>query len=96
MTELRDPRLLRLKGVLFLVAGLLAGGLLLAKNFDWPAVILLGLTVWAFCRAYYFAFHVIERHIDPSFRFSGLTSAAWFVCRQIFATSSGIPPRNIR
>ena len=26
------------------------------------------------CRAYYFAFYVIERYADPSFKFSGLWS----------------------
>jgi hypothetical protein len=32
------------------------------------------LAIWAFCRAYYFAFYVIENYIDPKFRFAGLFS----------------------
>jgi hypothetical protein len=32
------------------------------------------LAIWAFCRAYYFAFYVIENYIDPKFRFAGLLS----------------------
>ncbi len=38
--------------------------------------ILLAIAVWAFCRAYYFAFYVIEKYIDPRFRFDGLISVA--------------------
>ena len=37
-------------------------------------VLLLGVAIWSFCRAYYFAFYVIERYVDPSFKFSGLFS----------------------
>ncbi len=96
MTDIRSPTLLYLKGFLFLLVGCLAGGILLAENPSWRAAILLGLTVWAFCRAYYFAFYVIEHYIDPSYKFAGLWSAAWYVGRQFFATSSGNPPENTR
>jgi hypothetical protein len=41
--------------------------------------LLLALAVWAFCRAYYCAFYVIERYVDPSFRFSGLLAFARYV-----------------
>ena len=34
----------------------------------------LAVMVWAFCRAYYFVFYVIEKYIDPGYRFSGLLS----------------------
>jgi hypothetical protein len=34
----------------------------------------LALMIWAFARAYYFAFYVVEKYIDDSYRFSGLTS----------------------
>ena len=33
---------------------------------------LLTVCVWAFCRFYFFAFYVIGRWVDPSYRFSGL------------------------
>lgn len=32
---------------------------------------MMGIAVWSFCRLYYFGFYVIERYIDPSYRFSG-------------------------
>ncbi len=58
--------------MLFLLLGLIAGGLLIARLSDWASVALLCIVVWAFCRAYYFAFYVIERYVDPRFRFAGL------------------------
>lgn len=61
-----------LKAVLFLVVGLMSAVLLLVETGSWRAVVLLVLCVWGFCRAYYFAFYVIERWVDPRFKFSGL------------------------
>jgi hypothetical protein len=42
--------------------------------------VLLAIAVWCFCRAYYFAFYVIEKYVDPTFRFSGLGSAVRYLC----------------
>lgn len=72
MTDLKDHRLIKLKGVLFLLIGFLASGLLLVEVPTLRAAVLLALAVWGFCRSYYFAFYVIEHYVDPSFRFSGL------------------------
>jgi len=63
-----------LKAVLFLVIGLTSIALILVELPDWKILLLLCLAIWAFCRAYYFAFYVIERYLDPSFRYSGLFS----------------------
>ena len=38
---------------------------------------LLAATVWAVARFDYYAFYVIERNVDPTYRFSGLASVAW-------------------
>jgi hypothetical protein len=37
--------------------------------------------VWGFCRSYYFAFYVIERYVDPGYRFSGLGSFLLYIVR---------------
>ena len=62
------------KAVLFLVIGVTASALIVIECPEWRIALLLGLAVWSFCRAYYFAFYVIEHYVDPSFRFSGLLS----------------------
>ena len=42
---------------------------------------LLALTVWSFARVYYFAFYVIERYVDPGYRFAGLWSFVRYATR---------------
>jgi len=42
----------------------------------------LALAVWAFCRAYYFAFYVIEHYADPGYRFAGLMSFIGYALRR--------------
>jgi hypothetical protein len=74
MKDLRDPKLMWLKGVLFLVIGMVSAGLLWVESPHLTTVIYLVLTIWAFCRAYYFAFYVLEKYADPQFRFAGLGS----------------------
>jgi hypothetical protein len=37
--------------------------------------------VWSFRRFYYFAFYVLERYVDPAYRFSGLFSLARHLLR---------------
>ena len=73
--DITSPAILRLKGALFLLLGLLSGGLLLFPEFEWRKLVLLGIAVWAFCRAYYFCFYVLEHYADPAFRYSGLWHA---------------------
>lgn len=80
MRELTDPRWIKIKGAMFLVLGLLAATALLSELPSWRVAALLAIAVWAFCRAYYFAFYVIEHYVDPSFRFSGLIAFARY-CR---------------
>ena len=74
MSDLTDPRAIKLKGLLFLVAGILSAGLLLAESPRWRTALLLAFCVWSFCRLYYFAFYVIERYVDPGYKFAGLGS----------------------
>ncbi|PYJ02161.1 MAG: hypothetical protein DME25_16745, partial [Verrucomicrobia bacterium] len=42
--------------------------------------LLLAVSVWCFCRCYYFAFYVIEHYVDPGYRFSGLWSFVGYLC----------------
>jgi hypothetical protein len=74
MGDLKDPRLMYLKGFLFLLIGLLAAAGILVENPSLRTAVLLGLAIWAFCRLYYFMFYVIEKYIDESYKFAGLSS----------------------
>lgn len=55
-----------------LTTGVLAAGLVVANAPSWSTALLLTIAIWGFCRAYYFAFYVIEHYIDPDYKFSGL------------------------
>jgi hypothetical protein len=81
MRDLQNPRFMYLKGILFLGLGVAAAALIWAEAPSWKVILLLALVVWSFCRAYYFAFYVIEHYVDPAFKFSGL----WAALRYVFA-----------
>ena len=74
MQDLDDPKWMYLKAALLLVILLASSALLLLEVPTWRAAALLVLVVWASARLYYFLFYVIERYIDPSYRFSGVGS----------------------
>jgi len=82
MRTLTDPRWIKAKGLLFLLLGLLTATLLLIERPTPKAALLLILTVWAFCRFYYFGFYVIEHYVDASYRFAGLLSFAGYLMRK--------------
>jgi hypothetical protein len=77
--ELQSPWSIKLKALLFLVAGLLSSALLVLEKPTLRVVALLGIAIWSFCRLYYFAFYVIERYVEPEYKFSGLLSCLRFV-----------------
>ncbi|MFH5804031.1 hypothetical protein [Alienimonas sp. DA493] len=79
--DLVSPIALYAKGALFVLLGALAGGLLLARAPSWTTAGLLAVCVWACCRAYYFAFYVVERYVDPNHRFAGLWDFAGYLLR---------------
>jgi hypothetical protein len=70
-----------MKAILFLAIGVTASVLLLIDVGTLKGVLLLALSIWAFCRAYYFAFYVIEKYMDPGYRFSGLISFLRYLAR---------------
>jgi hypothetical protein len=80
--DLKDPRLIYLKGGLFLLAGALASAALLLECPSVRAAFLLAVAIWAFARFYYFAFYVIEHYVDPGYKFAGLGSFALYLLRR--------------
>ena len=82
MKDLTSPFWIKLKGGLFLFLGLLAAALLLVDAPTLKDAGLLMLAIWCFCRAYYFAFYVIEHYVDPGYKFSGLGSFVKYLLRK--------------
>ena len=82
MKDLTNPTWIKAKGILFLLVGLAASTLLILEHPTWKIALLLAVAVWCFCRFYYFAFYVIEKYVDPGFRFSGLGSFARYLMKR--------------
>ena len=73
---------IKVKGILFLLIGITAAVLVFLDNPKWQTALLLALAIWSFCRFYYFAFYVIEKYVDPNYKFSGLISFVKYLLRK--------------
>ncbi|MFT3785963.1 MAG: hypothetical protein QM770_07335 [Tepidisphaeraceae bacterium] len=82
MGDLKHPSLMYLKAALLLLSGLIAVTIILLEHPSWRLAALLALGIWCFCRTYYFAFYVIEKYIDQSYRFAGLLDFAKYAMRR--------------
>jgi hypothetical protein len=82
MKDLTNPSWIKAKGLLFLFLGIMAATLLILEHATWKVAGLLALTIWCFCRSYYFAFYVIEHYVDPGYKFSGLGSFARYLIQR--------------
>ena len=74
--DIQNPRWLYVKALLMLGVGVLASIILILESPTLRSAVLLAVAGWGFCRAYYFAFYVIERYADPTYKFAGLWSFA--------------------
>jgi hypothetical protein len=81
MKDLTNPLWIKVKGLLFLLLGFLSALLLVLDRPSLKICLLLIISIWCFCRFYYFAFYVIEKYVDPGFRFSGLWSFIGYLAR---------------
>ena len=80
--DLENPRWMYLKAALFLLIGIVCFVLVWLESPTIRTAVLLCLMIWAFCRAYYFAFYVIEKYVDRQYRFSGLISFLHYLMRR--------------
>jgi hypothetical protein len=80
--DIKNPKLLYLKAILFVLAGLLAATGILLITPTLHVAILLAIAIWSFSRAYYFAFYVVEHYVDPTYRFAGLWSFVRYVLKR--------------
>jgi len=74
--DLKSEKLIVAKGLLFVLLGCASAALIVIESGAWwRRLMLLAVCIWAFCRAYYFAFYVLEHYVNGNFKFSGLMSA---------------------
>lgn len=77
--DIRSKRLLHLKGVLFLVVGLLASAAIFLENPRVQTLVLLLIGIWAFCRFYYYLFYVLEHYAGSGRSYAGVVDALKFL-----------------
>jgi hypothetical protein len=82
MKDLTSATWIKIKGLLFLLLGGAAAGLLFLEAPTGRTAGLLALVIWCFCRFYYFAFYVIEKYVDSNYKFSGLWSFVCYLVKQ--------------
>ncbi|MCE5186001.1 MAG: hypothetical protein LLF76_07750 [Planctomycetaceae bacterium] len=82
MRDITNVKLLYMKGLLFVLLGLMASIILLIERPTLKTAVLLFIAIWAFARAYYFAFYVIEHYVDSSYKFAGLSSFIGYLCER--------------
>ncbi len=82
MGDLQNPKLIYLKGFLFLVLGVLSAALIVVESPSARTALLLLIAIWAFCRLYYFLFYVIEKYVDGSYRFAGISSFLLYLLKR--------------
>jgi hypothetical protein len=84
MSNIEDPRLLWIKGGLFVLLGCIALSIVAIQSGSVQVVVASVISIWAFCRAYYFAFYVVEHYIDGRYRYAGLTSLLNYYLQERF------------
>lgn len=88
MGDLKNPRLIYLKGFLFLFCAIASCGLILYEFWNPRLILLVAIAIWCSARFYYFAFYVIEHYIDPNYKFAGLGSFVMYLFRRRLQTPS--------
>jgi hypothetical protein len=80
--DLTSPRLIYLKGFLFLVIAIGSCGLILYEFWNPRLILLVAIAIWSSARFYYFAFYVIEHYVDPNYKFAGLGAFVMYLLRR--------------
>jgi hypothetical protein len=73
--DIKNPRLLHFKGLVFGLLGLMASALILVESPHLRTAGLLAIAIWAFCRFYYFLFYVLEHYAGRGRPYAGLWDA---------------------
>ncbi len=77
--DIQSKALLHAKGLLFLLAGLIAVGGVLLESPRLRTVALLVIGIWSFCRFYYYLFYVLENYAGRGRRYAGIFDALRYV-----------------
>ena len=77
-----SKKLMYLKAILFLVIGIFGFLYCWLINFNLIFFVMLVITIWAWCRLYYFIFYVITNYIDDKYKFSGIMDFLYYLFKK--------------
>jgi hypothetical protein len=80
--DITSKWLLHAKGFLFLAVGLLAAGTIYLEVPNLRTILLLVITIWAFCRFYYYLFYVLEKYIGRDQKYAGILDALKYIMKR--------------
>ena len=89
MRDIKNKDLIVFKGLLFLLLGIFASAILIAFVPRPDVIALLVISVWSFCRFYYFAFYVIENYVDGDHKFAGVYAALVYIAQRKWRKKTG-------
>lgn len=78
--DIKSRRWLYAKGLLFFLLGLIAAALVICESPHARTITLLLISIWAFCRFYYFLFYVLEHYAGREKKYAGLWDALLHLC----------------
>jgi hypothetical protein len=79
--DITSKWLLHAKGFLFLVVGLLAAATIYLQAQSLRTILLLIVTIWSFCRFYYYLFYVLEKYIGRDRKYAGILDAVKYLLK---------------
>ena len=77
--DITSKPLLHAKGLLFLLAGLIAVGGVLLESPRLRTLALLVIGIWSICRFYYYLFYVLENYAGRGRRYAGVLDALRYI-----------------
>jgi hypothetical protein len=70
--DIKDKRLIVAKGILFCLLGLVAIAFNLLLENIYLRLFTAAISIWSFCRFYYFLFYALHNYVNPELKYSGL------------------------
>lgn len=80
--DIKNPVALRAKGLGFALIGILSSAILISQFQHWLSAAMLLITIWAWCRFYYFLFYVLEHYAGRKRPYAGVLDALTAIFRQ--------------
>ncbi len=87
------PHWIFVKGALFAVILAMSTALIILESRMLMRTLLAPVVIWSSARLYYFMFYVIERYIEPNYKFAGIYSCIQYFWRQ---RQSERPTRSLK